>query len=71
MDNLPDVYFAGNQPSFQTKLYKGDDGKEVRLICIPKFSTTKSCVVLNLKSLECHTMTFGDSLQEDSAEVEK
>ncbi|XP_034235818.1 DNA polymerase delta subunit 2 [Thrips palmi] len=71
LQDLPDVYFAGNQPSFQTKLYKGDDGKEVRLICIPKFSTTKSCVVLNLKSLECYTMSFGDALQEDSAEVEK
>ncbi|KAK3914976.1 DNA polymerase delta subunit 2 [Frankliniella fusca] len=67
---LPDVYFVGNQPSYQSKIFRGDDGKEVRLICIPKFYLTKTCVVLNLRNLECHTMTFGEPTSEDM-EVEK
>lgn len=71
MEELPDVYFVGNQPNYQTKLYKAEDGKEVRLICVPKFRSTRSCVVLNLKSLECHTMSFGGQLVEDACEVEK
>lgn len=71
LEELPDVYFAGNQPTFQTKVYKGDNEKEVRLICVPKFCSTRTCVVVNLRSLECHPMTFGDPILDDSSEVDK
>nr|CAD7406319.1 unnamed protein product [Timema poppensis] len=48
----PDVYFAGNQPRFQTKLYEGPEGQRVRLICIPSFIKTHSCVMVDLATLE-------------------
>nr|CAD7262162.1 unnamed protein product [Timema shepardi] len=50
----PDVYFAGNQPRFQTKLYEGacPKGQRVRLICIPSFIKTHSCVMVDLATLE-------------------
>ncbi|KAJ4429360.1 hypothetical protein ANN_28122 [Periplaneta americana] len=55
----PDIFFAGNQPNFQTKLYTGDQGQKVRLICIPAFSKSCSCVVVNLKNLDCYPVCFG------------
>lgn len=33
-------------------------GKSTRLICVPSFSTTQTCVMLNLNTLECHPVTF-------------
>ncbi|XP_034224573.1 DNA polymerase delta small subunit isoform X2 [Prunus dulcis] len=37
----------------------GSEGQMVRLICIPKFCETGVAVVLNLGTLECHTLSFG------------
>ncbi|ODQ80817.1 hypothetical protein BABINDRAFT_161021 [Babjeviella inositovora NRRL Y-12698] len=53
MDELPHVYFAGNQPRFGTMVAAFEDGKEVRLISIPKFSSTGEVVVMDLDTLEC------------------
>ncbi|GLG95569.1 DNA polymerase delta small subunit [Gryllus bimaculatus] len=55
----PDVYFAGNQPAFQTKLYEGPEGQRTRLVCIPSFAKTHSCVVVELNSLDCYPVSFG------------
>ncbi|RZF47778.1 hypothetical protein LSTR_LSTR006042 [Laodelphax striatellus] len=63
----PDVYFAGNQDSFQTKLVDiQSSGAETatyktRLVCVPAFTKTRTCVVVNLRNLECYPMTFGSS----------
>ncbi|KDR14460.1 DNA polymerase delta subunit 2 [Zootermopsis nevadensis] len=61
ISECPDIYFAGNQPQFQSKLYEGPEGQQVRLICIPAFSKTHSCVVVNLKNLDCYTVRFDAS----------
>ncbi|XP_063235760.1 DNA polymerase delta subunit 2 [Bacillus rossius redtenbacheri] len=55
--DCPDVYFAGNQPKFQTKMYE-DNQQKVRLVCIPSFSKTQECVFVNLRTLECETLKF-------------
>mmetsp|Transcript_34598 Transcript_34598/g.87513 ORF Transcript_34598/g.87513 Transcript_34598/m.87513 type:complete len:484 (-) Transcript_34598:388-1839(-) len=55
----PHVFFAGNQPEFGTRVAKGDNGQEVRLVSIPSFSSTGTIVLLNLSTLACHPITFG------------
>ncbi|PNF27792.1 DNA polymerase delta subunit 2 [Cryptotermes secundus] len=61
ISECPDIYFAGNQPEFQSKLYEGPEGQRVRLICIPAFSKAHSCVVVNLNNLDCYPVCFSTS----------
>lgn len=56
IENCPDVYFTGNQIKFETKTIEVENGKHVRLISIPDFFSTLSVVVLDLSSLECHSL---------------
>ncbi|KAK8563315.1 hypothetical protein V6N12_035465 [Hibiscus sabdariffa] len=59
LTNCPDVYFVGNQEKYETRLVKGLEGQSVRLICIPRFCETGLAVVVNMRNLECHALTFG------------
>ncbi|KAK8979718.1 hypothetical protein V6N11_027753 [Hibiscus sabdariffa] len=59
IDSCPDVYFVGNQKKYETRLVKGLEGQSVRLICIPRFCETGLAVVINMRNLECHALTFG------------
>lgn len=59
VESCPHVYFAGNQDSFGTRLIKGLEGQVVRLISIPRFSITGTAVMLNMRNLECHALSFG------------
>ncbi|XP_027068355.1 DNA polymerase delta small subunit isoform X2 [Coffea arabica] len=59
VETCPHVYFVGNQEKYETRLIKGAEGQIVRLICIPRFSETGVAVVLNLRNLECHALSFG------------
>ncbi|KAJ8756307.1 hypothetical protein K2173_025119 [Erythroxylum novogranatense] len=62
IESCPHVYFAGNQDKYGTRLITGSEGQVVRIISIPKFSETGIAVVLNMRNLECHTLTFGTSI---------
>ncbi|GMI63332.1 DNA polymerase delta small subunit [Hibiscus trionum] len=59
IDRCPDVYFVGNQEKYETRLVKGLEGQSVRLIFIPRFCETGLAVVVNMRNLECHALTFG------------
>ncbi|KAJ7976005.1 DNA polymerase delta small subunit [Quillaja saponaria] len=59
LESCPHVYFVGNQDKYATRILKGSEEQLVRLICIPKFSETGVAVMLNLRDLECHTISFG------------
>ncbi|KAL6522390.1 DNA polymerase delta subunit 2 [Orobanche minor] len=59
VEKCPHVYFVGNQEKYETSLIEGSEGQVVRLICIPRFAETGTAVVLNLRNLECHTISFG------------
>ncbi|KAL4031583.1 hypothetical protein IC575_009868 [Cucumis melo] len=59
IESCPHVYFIGNQDKFDTRLIKGAEGQMVRLIAIPRFCETGIAVMLNLRNLECHTLSFG------------
>eukprot|EP00899_Mesostigma_viride_P002336 jgi/Mesvir1/12102/Mv00371-RA.1 len=54
----PHVFFAGNQPEYGTKLLKGTEGQIVRVISLPVFSRTGTVVLVNLRTLACHPITF-------------
>ncbi|KAJ4705567.1 DNA polymerase delta small subunit [Melia azedarach] len=62
IESCPHVYFVGNQHKFETRLLEGSEGQLVRMISIPKFSETGVAVVVNLRNLECHTLSFGTRL---------
>ncbi|KAL6425543.1 hypothetical protein ACFW04_009592 [Cataglyphis niger] len=57
----PDIYFAGNMDKYDTKLITADEGQMIRLICIPKFSESKTAVLVNLQDLTTQPISFGDS----------
>ncbi|XP_022158343.1 DNA polymerase delta small subunit [Momordica charantia] len=59
IESCPHVYFVGNQDKFDTRLIKGPEGQMVRLISIPRFCEKGTAVMLNLRNLECHTLSFG------------
>ncbi|CAJ1908814.1 unnamed protein product [Sphenostylis stenocarpa] len=59
IESCPHVYFVGNQDKFETRVIKGSEGQLVRLVCVPKFSETGVAVMLNIRDLECHALSFG------------
>ncbi|WCJ34011.1 DNA polymerase delta small subunit [Euphorbia peplus] len=63
IESCPHVYFVGNQDKYGTLLLNGPEGQRVRLICIPKFAETGVAVVLNMRNLECHTLSFGTQME--------
>lgn len=58
IDSCPHLYFVGNQDSFATRTLKGSEGQVVRLVSVPTFCTTSTCVWVNLRTLDCEPMTF-------------
>jgi len=58
----PHVYFAGNQPSYATALVQANkEGKPpvlTRLVLLPSFRQTGTLVLVNLRTLACHPVTF-------------
>nr|CAD1844670.1 unnamed protein product [Ananas comosus var. bracteatus] len=63
LESCPHVYFVGNQDKYETRLLEGPEKQLVRLICIPRFSETGVAVMLNLRNLECHALTFSTNLE--------
>jgi DNA polymerase delta subunit 2 len=64
---VPHVYFVGNQPAFATSVVReeeqqeeqGGGSKAVRVVLVPSFARTGQLVLLNVRTLACHTVTFG------------
>ncbi|KAL6429718.1 hypothetical protein ACFW04_007553 [Cataglyphis niger] len=58
----PDIYFVGNTDEFETKLWIGEENQMVRLICIPKYSSTNLAVMVDIETLDTTTINFGTSI---------
>ncbi|KAL3373134.1 hypothetical protein AABB24_005231 [Solanum stoloniferum] len=62
VETCPHVYFVGNQDKYESRLIKGSEGQMVMLICIPRFAETGVAVVLNIRNLECHMLSFATQI---------
>lgn len=61
VESCPHVYFVGNQDRYESRLLQGSEKQQVRLISIPRFCDTGIAVMLNLRNLECTTLSFSTS----------
>ncbi|CAO0802974.1 unnamed protein product [Mucor circinelloides] len=61
IEKTPHVYFIGNQPQFEDSLLNGPNGQKVRVILVPSFAETGIMVLVNLKTLECSAVHFGEN----------
>lgn len=68
LEECPHIYFAGNQSSYGCRRHKGPSGQEVLLVSVPRFCQTSTCVVVNLKSLECQAIEFNTDFPEPAKE---
>jgi len=58
LTGCPHIYFAGNQPSFSSKIITGSESQRVLLLCLPAFSKTGTVAFVELESLEVHVMAL-------------
>ncbi|KAF9201988.1 hypothetical protein BGZ49_007825 [Haplosporangium sp. Z 27] len=54
----PHIYFIGNQDKFATELHTGKEGCYTRIITLPAFATTGTIALVNLRTLDCHSVTI-------------
>jgi DNA polymerase delta subunit 2 len=52
IEETPHVYFAGNQPRYETTIIEGPVGQTVRLIAVPNFKVTGEVILLDMDTLE-------------------
>jgi len=64
MNVLPHIYFVGSCKKFETRMVHEDStNKFCRLICVPKFSLTKSFVIVNLQTLDTFEINCENKVQ--------
>lgn len=62
INHCPDIYFVGNTDKVETKLWKGEENQMIRLICIPKFSSTHTAVMVDIETLDTEFICFGTGI---------
>lgn len=62
VEELPHVFFAGNQPSHETKFCEFENGARTLLMTIPRFSHDCSAVLLNIRTLETQIFRFESAI---------
>lgn len=66
IDEMPHIYFAGNQEKFETKLLVDETkGRICRLVSVPVFSKTRSIVLVNLRNLDAFEISFNPNEETD------
>jgi DNA polymerase delta subunit 2 len=56
--DCPHIYIAGNQTQFASRKIVGPADQEVLLIAVPKFSQSKSIVLVDMETLEVELVQF-------------
>lgn len=74
--SCPDLMFVGNQESFAVRTVKGTADHDVTLVSVPRFNGTGTCVLVNLRTLECRPFCISIdgidvSCSKSSPDVEK
>lgn len=65
LTDCPAVFFAGNAQQFATAEHVGEAGQRTRLVCVPRFASTKSVAVVNLRTLACKELKFSVGVELD------
>ena len=52
LDELPHVFFAGNQEEYSREVVDFGDNRKVLLLGIPRFNTSRTMVVVNLRNFQ-------------------
>lgn len=52
----PDVYFTGNSKKFAFKHHTSEHGHKTLLVAVPVFKSSKTAVLINLKTLSCEAV---------------
>lgn len=68
IDAGPHVLFAGNQPAFGARVVAGPGGERCLVVCVPRFSTTHTAVLVDLDSLEATPLVFSAQIGAGAAE---
>ncbi|KAK5104651.1 DNA polymerase delta small subunit Cdc1 [Lithohypha guttulata] len=58
LTECPHVFFAGNQPRFDTCTIEGPSAQQVRLFTIPRFRQTGEIVLLDMETLDVEIVKF-------------
>lgn len=58
MKECPHVFFAGDQPKFESSTIEGPQGQVVRIVAVPSFRETGQVVVLDLETLGVEIVRF-------------
>ncbi|KAF9355976.1 hypothetical protein BGX26_005869 [Mortierella sp. AD094] len=61
MKQIPHIYFIGNQDKFATELVTGKEGHQTRIVMLPAFATTGTIALVNLRTLDCHSVSISTS----------
>jgi len=54
----PHVVFVGNQPKLETGMVSGPQGQKIRVVALPSFAETQTCVLVNTHDLSLHPIHF-------------
>jgi len=60
LETCPDIYFAGNQPLFESKVLE-EDGRRTLLLLVPTFHMSGVAVLVNLRDFSAHPITIDTS----------
>ena len=56
INHPPDIYFSANSKDFSFKHHTSQQGHKTLLLSIPSFRTSKTAVLVNLKTLHCEAI---------------
>lgn len=58
IQDCPHVFFAGNQPCFDSATIEGPAGQKVQLIAVPKFQETGIIALLDMETFAVDCIQF-------------
>jgi len=58
LEESPHIFFVGNEDKFATSIVKGQKNEMIRIVMIPRFSDSKTIILVDTDSLDIHPITF-------------